>query len=274
MKSKTISVLVLTGFLAFFSGAGVYGFTLEDLVGPDQARALIAGEKPVLVQFKDPRPQLSPRYEVLTNLIEKVRQDLGPSVMVETLHLFVKPPEAEKIAWNTQEETGLYNEIVALSTLAGLQYFSVSRGTMRTFYETSSVIDGPSTKKPLPDPVYSSPPAELTLYARQKDLTFGDNIYQYNYYTAPGALFFIQQNLTSLTAGIIPAIGKNKLRSAVAVLDAGDYLLVYAASMAKAASLPGMKQRIGESFANRAEAVIHWFSDQAEKAFKKAHGNY
>ena len=273
MKSKTLLGLFLVILMGFFPGPGVYGFSLKDLIGPEQASAVIAGEKPVLAQFNNPRPQLIPRHEVLKEIIEAIRSDLGPSVMVETLHLYKKPAgtpaEAEKSVWSADEETRLYNGVLALSTLAGLQYFSASRLTMRTFYETSSVIDGPSSKRPLPDPVYSRPPAELTVYARQKDLTFGDNIYQYDFYTVPGALIFIQQNLTALTAGIIPAVGKNKLRSTVAVLDAEEYLLVYAVSMAKAASLPGMKERIGNSFANRAEAVINWFSGQADKAFKK-----
>ena len=273
MRSKIILGLFLMVLFEFLPSAGVFGLSLEDLIGAEQARALIAGEKPVLVQFNAPVPKLIPRYEVLAGLIEAVRQDLAPSVMVETLHLYKKPAVAEKPIWSAGEEAALYNGVLALSTLAGLQYFSASRDTMRTFYETSSVIDGPSTKKPLADPVYPRPPAELTIYARQKDLTFGDNIYQYDFYTAPGALIFIQQNLTSLTAGIIPAVGKNKLRSTVAVLDAGDYLLVYAASMAKATALPGMKERIGNSFSNRAEAIIQWFSGQADKAFKKAHGN-
>jgi hypothetical protein len=142
---------------------------------------------------------------------------------------------------------------------------------MRTFYEISSVIDGPSTKNPIPDPVFSRPPAGFTVYTRQKDLTFGDNIYQYDFFAAPGALVFIQKNITSLTVGIIPAVGRNRLRSTVAVLDAGDYLLVYAASMARAGSFPGMNERVGNSFANRAIAVLQWFSDQADKAFGSVH---
>ena len=82
-------------------------------------------------------------------------------------------------------------------------------------------------------------------------------------------MIFIQQNLTALTAGIIPAVGKNKLRSVVAILDAGEYILIYAASMAKTVALPGMNERVGNSFANRAEAVLHWFKEQADKAFNK-----
>jgi len=271
MKNKTILGCFLAVFLGLFSVSGVFGLNLNDIIGTEVAAALIAGDKPVLAQFKNPRPQLVPQHEVLRNLVEAVRQDLDPSVMVETLHIFKKPPEAEKAAWSLREEAELYNGALSLSTLAGLQYYSQSRGVTRTLYETSSLIDGPSTKTPLPDPVYSQPPAELSVFARQKDTTFGDNIYQYDYYTAPGAVIFIQQNLTSFTYGIIPAVGRNKLRSVFAVLDTENYLLVYAVSMAKAASLPEINTRIGASFANRADAVFNWFSDQAGKTFTRAH---
>jgi hypothetical protein len=80
-------------------------------------------------------------------------------------------------------------------------------------------------------------------------------------------LLFVQENLTLMNAGIIPAVGKNKLRSAVVVIDAGEYLLIYAASMARAASVPGMGRRVGASFSTRAEAILKWFFGQADKAF-------
>ena len=270
MKRNSARGLILLFILGFFPGIGISGLSLEDLVGREQARILLSGEKPVLSQFKDPKPRLVPRNAVLMNLIEKIQAELQPGTMVETLHLYKKPPEAGKSAMNIDEEIALYNKMTALSTLAGLQYFSASRGVMRTFYESSSVIDNPSAKKPVPDPVFTLPPRELIIYARQKDLTFGDNIYQYDYISEDGIIVFTQQNLTSLSYGIFTAVGKNKLRSTIAVLDAEEYLLVYAASMAKAASLPGMKERVGNSFANRAEAILEWFSDQADKVFTSA----
>jgi hypothetical protein len=78
---------------------------------------------------------------------------------------------------------------------------------------------------------------------------------------------FVQRNLTAMNAGIIPAVGKNRLRSVVAVIDAGDSLLIYVASMAKAVSLPGLGERIGNSFTNRAAAILTWISGQADRAF-------
>ena len=274
MKSRAALRIFLPTFICLFSagfGSHIFALSLEELIGHEQISTLLSGEKPVLAQFKDPLPQLIPRNEVLRRLIENVRRDLDPSVMVETLHAYEKPQSAKKEIWSDEEEARLYNATLALSTLAGLQYFSESRGSMRTFYETSQVIDGPSTKRPLSDPVYLRPPAELTVFARQKDLTFGDNIYQYDFYSASGALIFNQRNLSSFYYGIIPVVGKEKLCSTVAILDAEEYILVYITSMAKAASVPGMKDRMKDSFANRAEALYKWFTDQANKAYIKAH---
>jgi hypothetical protein len=61
-------------------------------------------------------------------------------------------------------------------------------------------------------------------------------------------------------------VRKNNLRSVVAVLDAGDSLLVYVASMGKAASFPGMNERAGRSFSNRAAAILSWFTRRADGA--------
>jgi hypothetical protein len=265
MKAKTGIGLIV---VMVFSGAGwVFGASFEELLSPAQAAVLASGERPTEIQFSTPRFLLLPQHERVRQVIEDVHQELDPGIMVETLYLYKKPAGTEKSAWNEIERIGLYNGVLALSSLAGLQYYSASRQAMRTFYETSTVIDSPSAKKAIADPVYQVPPNKLIIYARQKDLTFGDNIYQYDYYSFPDAMVFIQQNLTSMTYGIIPAVGKNRLRSAVAVIDAEDCLLVYAASMAKAASLPGMKERIGNSFSNRAEAILRWFVSQADKAF-------
>ncbi|MCL2381723.1 MAG: hypothetical protein FWC64_09060 [Treponema sp.] len=268
MKSKKMPRLFFAAFLWAFSGSGVFGLGLEALVDPQYADALRGGERPVLVQFGSPTPRLIPRHDFLRQHIEAVRRELGPSVMVEILYLYRKPPHAQTTVWTAEEKASLYNELLALSTLAGIQYFSASRGGMRTLYENSQVIDGPATRRPLPDPVFAHPPAELSVYVRQKDLTFGDNVYQYNFFTAPGILIATQRNLTPLSVGPITAVGRNNLRSTVAILDAGQYILVYTVSMARAAALPGMRDRVGNSFISRAAAIIQWFSDRADRAFE------
>jgi hypothetical protein len=259
------------GFLILFFFIS-YGFsdTLSDLTSPALAQKLNSGGGPITeIQLKNPSPVLLPKIDELRRFVGGIQASLDPSVAVETLYLYKKPVSSVSQTgnWTSAQRSDLYNQILALSTLAGIEYYSASRKAMRTFYETSAVIDGPATKNPLPDPVFSQPPPEFTLYARQKDLTFGDNIYRYEFRSPEGIFMFSQENITALNYGIIPAVGKNRLQSVMAVIDCGDFLLLYAVSMAKAASIPGMGDRIGNSFANRAEAMLKWFTNRADSVF-------
>jgi hypothetical protein len=244
------------------------GFTqsLRDLVDPGRVEELLRGEVIFNLQLKNPQPALLPRHVPVGQILSRLLGDLEPSMLAESLSLYQKPPGP----WTEAERSALYNEALSLSSLAGLQYFSASRGEMRTFYETSTVIDGPESKNPLPDPSYRTPPAELTLYARQKDLTFGDNIYQYTYYAGRNSLVLTQQNLTRMSYGLITAVGKNKLCSLMAVIDTDTHLVIYAASMAKVVSLPMLNQRVGRSFSTRLEALLTWFSGRADRVFHRA----
>jgi hypothetical protein len=260
MMKRVICAALLAGLCLPLAAA-----SLEELAGPEQAAALLAGETLSQVQLKTPRPLLIPRHPGLRRLVDGLMGELEPGLLVESLYRYEKP--AGPGAWTEDERLRLYNEATALSSLEGIQYYSASRKTMRTFYEYSRVIDGPETRQVLADPVFASVPPEQRLYARQRDLTFGDNMYQYDYFASEDALAFVQRNLTAMNAGIIPAVGKNRLRSVAAVIDAGDSLLIYIASMARAASLPGLGGRIGNSFTNRAEAVLKWFIVRADRAF-------
>jgi hypothetical protein len=266
-------VPILATLLAAIVVQPMFCAPLEDLVGADRAATLRTATSPITeVQQRNPSPRLIPAHGELRRLVSETQNSLDPNQFVETLSLYRpnRPPSAQASApgLTSDERTSLFNQLVALSTLSGIQYYSESRRAMRTFYEFSRVIDNPTAKNPLPDPVFATPPATLTLYARQKDLTFGDNLYSFSYRTSADAIIFVQENLTSMNAGIIPAVGKNKFRTVMAVIDTGDGLLVYAAAMAKTASLPGMADRIGASFTNRVQAVLGWFEGRANSIFQ------
>jgi len=259
---RVSSCIVVFLFLA----SPVFSASLDELAGVERAVVLRAAAEPLTeVQLKAPSPRLLPQHTALERFIADIQSGLEPNMLVETLSLYRKPNAAN---WDKAEQTSLLNQLTALSTLAGIQYYSESRKTLRTFYETSQVIDDATSKTPQPDPVYAALPESLTLYARQKDLTFGDNIYRFTFNTGGDFIFFVQENLTSMNAGIFPAIGKNKLHSVIAVIDSGDSLLIYAAAMAKTVAVPGMGDRIGHSFTNRAKAILQWFTGRAGEVFK------
>jgi len=260
--------LIFLKLIFLFLSSYAYSVPLENLVTPSQAAQLkSSGEFIMEVQLRNPAPKLLPRNNELNQFVGAAVNGLKPAIMVETLYLYKKPENfhTSANAWGNDSKIKILNQVLALSSLTGTQYFSASRNAMRTFYEYSGVIDGQQTKNPLPDPVYRHLPDTVSLFARQKDLTFGDNIYSYNYVISGDVIFFTQENLTSMNYGIVPVIGKNNLRSVLAVIDCGDSILIYTVSMAKAFSVPGMADRISSSFSNRAEAVLKWFTGRLDK---------
>jgi hypothetical protein len=261
-RGRFACLLFLLGF-----STQVFPASLEELTGDERAQVLFAGETLTEVQTKNPQTRLLPRHAGLRQLVEETMLKLGPNILAESLVLYKKAPNARRAIWNEDERRALYNNSIAISSLAGIEYYSASRKQMRTFYEYSRVIDSPESQKVLDDPFFDEPPASLCIYARQKDLSFGDNIYRYDFFTDLDYLIFTQENLTSMRYGIIPALGKNKLHSIAAVIDTGDALLLYSASMADAPSIPGFTKRISNSFTNRIAAVLKWFSGQADKVF-------
>jgi hypothetical protein len=256
----------LTILLAVLAVQTVSSRSLEDLVDPQSAAALRRGERVNQMQFKNPSLNLAPRESRVRNMVSALIGELEPSFFGESLARYQKPRAGE---WSAAERAALYNSVLELSSLAGLEYYSASRGRMRIFYESSATVSGSDGKTKRADYYYADPPPSLIVYARQKDLSFGDNVYRYQYTAAADYFIFVQENLTAMSYGIIPAVGKNKLRSLVAVFDAGDSLLVYTVSMAKAASVPGLTDRVSKSFSNRTQAILDWFTKQADSAFAK-----
>jgi hypothetical protein len=68
---------------------------------------------------------------------------------------------------------------------------------------------------------------------------------------------------------LVPVIGKNNLHSVVALLDAGPYLLIYSASLARVVMLPGIRDQMNTSIGNRTAALLEWFSRRADAAYEK-----
>jgi len=244
----------------------IYANDLERLLPEHLVRQLLQNGEITAERFDSASLSMIPRHDRLERLLDSNQRNLNPNVIMEHISLYRKPGGSS--SWTLAQRTALYNGIVALSTLSGLEYFSKSRNRMRIFYESSVVIDDPSSRNPRPDPSFQSPPAEFSIFARQRDSTFGDNVYRYTYYSDTSSFIVFAENMTNLNYGPVSVIDRGNLRSFVAVFDTGQYLLIYTASMAKASMLPGMRQRVGESVSNRAIALLSWFNQIAGRSFR------
>jgi len=258
-------------FLVFslFAVPCVFSVPLEDLVAAAHAARLRSdGASIIETQLSNPAPALLPRDNQLRQIVSGAISSLNPNMLVEALHLYVKPSHLNTASggWTDAHRTDVLNQMLGISSMTGLQYYSASRKAMRVFYEQSYVIDGPDSKNRIPDPVFSLLPESYTLYARQKDLTFGDNIYRFDYVTTQDTVYISQENITSMTIAFIPVINRGNLQTITAVIDCGDSLLIYAVSMARAFSIPVIWERLSNSFTNRAEAVLGWFTGRLDSA--------
>jgi hypothetical protein len=248
--------------------------SLQTLLGNETAAQLLS-EGELTLSGSETGPAIAPRYEPLLSLLRRTVETVRPNVITESLYLYTKPSfeggasGSGGEAWTDEERAAVYNETLALSTLAGLEYYSRRRGRMHLLYESSRVVDEADTKRTLPDPVYQTPPAKLSLYARQKDTKFGDNVYRYTYEADESAFIITQENVSTITLAFLPVVGKKNLCSVIALLDTGPHLLLYAVSFARVILLPGMKDQMYTSIGNRAAAFLSWFSGRADIAYAK-----
>jgi hypothetical protein len=181
-----------------------------------------------------------------------------PSVVVEALFVLKRPAPADASA----ELAAIYGLLRSVGSLEGIQYWSASRKAWRTFYAESYRIDGPETKKRLPDLPAPTPPlpASETLYAFQRDLSFGSNVYRYDFKAFSGSVSLEQRNLTKMSYGLLPVLGEQGLSTRILVIQAKDGLLFYALSSAQTPSVSMLRGKLQDSFGNRAEALFKWFS--------------
>ncbi len=248
------------------NGVSAAPFELEQLVGQNTAKILLSGESVKKIQLKETALGLAPSGEggVKTREIIAKHQ---PNLLVESLFLYKKPTGAQGRSWSEAERTGLFNAARSFNSLSGIEYYSASRKRMRVFYESSFVIANPESRVAQPDPKVNIIPAESTVYALQKDLTFGENVYKYDFVAQKDYFFFSQVNLTQMNYGLIPILGKDRLKTIVLIADTNQGLLFYTVSAARASLIPGIEGKVRDSFSNRADAIFAWFKKKADGVF-------
>jgi len=239
-------------------------FPLASCIDPAIAARILSGEAMRASSAgKSAVPALAPRHPSAASAGAALAAE-APDVIVEALFLWKKPravePEAGALA--------VYNVLRAVGSMQGLEYWSASRGRMRLLYEYSSLVAGPDDRTPVRDTRLPALPVNAeTLFARQRDLSFGDNVYKISLSTGPGYTAQHSTNLTGMRYGIVPVASPGVVNVRLLVIDVDEGLIFYTVSSAKAAVLPGVRAKLESSFGNRAEAVYAWFSRELAKTW-------
>lgn len=226
---------------------------IPGLTGEELDTLISEGE--ITNMYKAPAvPRLAPAF---ADLVTADLAALDPGLGVELIVLVEAPASAPL----PLEE--VFTVLQSISTMAGIEYYSATRGHMRTLFYESYIIDNPDDHNRLPDPVWQVTPDQDRLYIYQRDSTFGKNILQLDYRTEGDAILLTMRNLTRmLYQGFIPAVGPERLILHLVVMPVGEYLLFYGSSGANPISLFGIEERARTSFYNRIVALRNWYLDQ------------
>ncbi len=250
-------------FLMAVLGAEEVSDRLSSLLPADVATELLDKGIVQSVMYRKPGavPRLAPALALAGEALS-FWEGKEPPFFSESLYLYKK--NGQRVGERGSERGDISVILRSLSRLKGVEYYSTSRKKMRTLYEKSYVVDGEKTRKRVDDPVDGSADG-LTLLAVQKDLTFGEYLYEYKYRETEDTVAFYSRNLETLSYAIFDLIDPSALRTSLVVHDMGDYLLIYNLTRVSFTAIPGMEAKVKASFTTRAEAVYKWFVSEYEK---------
>ena len=259
---RTVPALFLALFVAGLGAEDVAG-RLSPLLSVEVTGELLEKGFVQRVIYRKPgsAPALAPALPLAAEAVS-FWDGKEPPFFSESLYLYKK---SEGRAGPSGSECREISVILrSLSRLKGVEYYSTSRKKMRTLYEKSYVVDGPVTRERVADPTDGSADGKIAL-AVQKDLTFGEYLYEYRYRETDDTVAFYSKNLETLSYAIFDLIDADALHTSLVVHDLGDYLLIYNLTRVSFTAIPGVESKIKASFTTRAEAVYKWFISEYEK---------
>lgn len=189
-----------------------------------------------------------------------------PSIGIQTLVVVAMPV---RLAPRPDRDLLLYNLLHRFRTMEGLQYFSSTRGKIRTLFTTSHLVEGPKNRATLGDPQFFAIEASHDLFLEQDDSTFGKNLYVVTVKGLHGgAVELTMSNVERVWYGYLPLLapGALKLTLVIQASADGQYLYFYGNVGISAARVFGMQEQIRTSFYNRILALYHWVAHQAASA--------
>ncbi len=264
MKKSCCSILVALLFVLLPPAAG-FALSLDDLraaaPGLTDAQAESLLTKGSVTRFFQPHEsaELVPDCS-LAPTIKADMSSLDYSIGVEVL--FIAKPGDES---GPDPLLGWYNILRSISTLKGVEYYSVLDGKMRVLFSNSYAVDNATDKKRIADPLVTSLPPESSITIMQDDTRFGTNYYRVRYLAAADAISMTMTNITTLSLLFIPVISPQDMQLHLVVLPYQGSRLFYGSVVVRVGTMLGLQGIVRDSFHNRINALYGWFKSMADK---------
>jgi hypothetical protein len=260
MRNLACSTIAI---LLFCSAVGAEETPFDSLLTLELARRLTQeGEVRNSLQAGAP-PQLVPAVPDKGEIQSRL-QSLQLTVGTEVLALYKNDGEDFDSEYSRLK---IYNILRSISSMQGIEYYSASRKRMRTLFDKSYVIAGPEDPEPRPDPLVDAIPTFSELYVFQKDLTFGENVYLWEYRYPGSYCLIVNRNITTMRYFFFPMVKPLESVTYILLIPNGELILFYGASGARTMKLMGLERTREDSFYNRLKAIYGWFTDSMTAAF-------
>jgi hypothetical protein len=227
---------------------------LAGYVGSESLPRLRAGEAVKAALAENAGPLLVPAVDSAASISADVLA-LRPSVGAELLTIL---PGAGQSLDSPEGLLQLSNALLAVSTMKGITYWSVTRGKQMVLFLQSYAIDSPSLPSPLPDPSISEVPTRKDLVTIQEDSSFGKNTYAEHLTAARDHLHVKTENLSTITFLFVPLIQPHGFVSHVVVVPSGKDVLFYGLAYLKSGVPLGDRSSRTQSLENRLTAMAGW----------------
>jgi len=207
--------------------------------------------------------RLAPDHPFTTTVAEDLER-LDPRVGIE---IVVPVPVVDR-AFTEAGMLELYNILRQVSTMEGIEYYSASRGEMRTFYHESYAIDGPDGKRRIDDPVVTAIPPQDRIHVFQRDGSFGKNVQRLDYVARDDAFLVTMTNTTTMFYKVVPLVSPENLQTFLLILPRPDEGVIefYGNLGVRVPGMFGMQDRARDSFYNRIVALHDWFAGELTSA--------
>ncbi|MBO6101030.1 MAG: hypothetical protein J6P07_06855 [Spirochaetaceae bacterium] len=256
--------------LVLFGCFSAYAQTsLNSILSDDVAEELLKNGK---IEYSSYMKEYTPKLflnnaqlgEKTASYWEESGKTQKPVFYFEGIYLTKKAVPTEK--GKDMEE--ITKNVRALSTLAGVEYYSNTRKKMRILYEESYAVNNPEERKRIEDPVNEDPNGQV-IYSEQKDSTFGKFLYKYTYFQQDNELLIRITNVDNLTFAGIKIIKPENMMTSILLYDLGDYYLTYTLIKVDVISVSIIENKMTKSFAARAEAMFSWLLTVFDKIDEK-----
>lgn len=253
LRMKILNIMLILLFVA----SAAYSTTIRQVLPELSAEQLSTLKKDgelTRYYFKEGIPRFILNTPYSQQLIADIKK-LNINIGVESVY-FLKMDKNISLL-------DIYNTLLSISSMKGIDYYSRTRKKFRTLYTDSHVI-AEKTKAPLPDPKVIELQKFKQIYIQQTDTTFGKNIYKTTYRTDGNVLWVEMTNETPMYYSFIRMVEKENISIDLLIKKTDNGLIFYGSTNAKTFSFFGMERTKKESFYNRTKALYKWFVNQIE----------